>query len=868
MERKPILTFRKPNTDRKRDKLSPPRVQKCAPSEDKQKARIFSKIETLEIKFAENIKLSDSPEGMLPEKVLVLEVAGDIQNLALALAKVEGFEFIASELLDSSYQDENFYLKQGESLKPTSKNAYLTMSSQAGLLHLKAIWNQYLKTGDIKKGLTPLREAFLHLIDIRIWGTKDRLESTHLLEDWAYKLEDVEHGYDDLIPFEIELWYRENSQLRINAEHRIKKLIQLNGGEVSSCFAHAGIGYHAILGKLPVSGVQEIIKSSGKSVELMRCDDVMFFRPLGQCLVPKVIDSDSQMNFESNTSNDDVSEHLQPIVALFDGLPLSNHEALKNRLIIDDPDDFEALYSSPMEQVHGTSMASLIIHGDLNKKDEPSLDRPLYVRPILAPGSPHFDGMKSEKVPDNYLPIDLMHRAVIRMKVGDEGAQPTAPDVLVINLSVGDPYRRFDIQMSPWARMLDWLSYKYDVLFVVSAGNMAQSICLEGIKERDFQSLQLFNMEEHFIKAIAKQKYERRMMSPAESINALTIKAEHSDDFVGKLPPNQIDILETKKIFSPINPISLGKKNSIKPELMMPGGRLTYRNKSYLAEQDIVLEPVVSTRFGPGQKTALPSSVLGSVNSYGYTAGTSNAAALATRRIAFLYETLKGIKDLGDSEALSHAPDALILKALLAHGAEYSRSLTDVISKYLKDKSNSNIFKSELNQFIGFGNVNEQRIHACQNNQATLIYTGVIKNDAGHEYKMPLPKSLASQTSERRLIVTIAWFSPVNHGHQDYRGAQLWATSSKEDINAQSSDYYHHYLKNGTLYHDVRKGDKASVFTEGDQLTIQVHCMGRAGISNIEIPYALVVTLDTPGENIPIYEEVKQGLSIAAEQTA
>ena len=192
---------------------------------------------------------------------------------------------------------------------------------------------------------------------------------------------------------------------------------------------------------------------------------------------------------------------------------------------------------------------------------------------------------------------------------------------------------------------------------------------------------------------------------------------------------------------------------------------------------------------------------------------------------------------------------------------------TEVIEQLLKTKENNRTFKSELNQYLGFGVVNESRIHACQNNQATLIYTGVIRDGAAHEYRLPLPPCLAAETVNRRLIVTVAWFSPVNHGHQDYRGAQLWATPAHKVINADNGDYYHHHLKNGTIFHEVRKGDKAASFTEGDFLAIQVHCNGRAGYEGIDVPYALVVTLDTPGSDLPIYEEVKLGLNIEVEQT-
>lgn len=865
---KPILTFNSPSKNGKRGKLPSGGGKPHTPSLNEQASRILPKVKQLEKQFAEHMQLSTSPEGMQPEKVLVLEVAGDVQNLAKSLSKVDGFHILSQDLIDSSFQDDSFYEEKNGKIKPVTKNAYLTMSNQAGLRRLHAMWNRFVTTGQVDLGYTPLKNAFLQLSDIRFWGTKDRLESTFLLEDWQYRLDDVESlATDEVISFEIELWYRDTSHSRNQSESSLRRVIQNCGGNISRTFVHEGIGYHALLGELPISKVHEVVQSNGTSLELMRCDEIMFFRPLGQCIIPPVDNNHDELIQTQDDFSEHPEEYRQPLVALLDGLPLENHQALNRRITVDDPDDFESLYGSPSEQVHGTSMASLIIHGDLSNQTEPSLETPLYVRPILAPGRPQFDGKRIEQIPSEHLPIDLIHRAVVRMKDGENGYPPSAPEVVIINLSIGDPYRLFDTQMSPWARMLDWLSVKYNVLFVVSAGNMCQPISLEGVKEAEFNKLSPEQLEAHVIKGIAKQKHERRMMSPAEAINALTVKATHSDNFTGSIPPNQIDVFKTTGMFSPINPISLGKKNSVKPELLMPGGRQTYTNTTFMSNEDVVLKPSIGSQFGPGLKTALPSSNPGALNAYGFTVGTSNAAAIASRRLAFLCETIRNLKEIESGEALAFASDAVLLKALLAHGAEHFESVTDAISEQLKNKQNSRTFKSDLNQYLGFGIVNERRIHACQKNQATLIYTGQIKDGKAHEYRLPLPSSLSAETINRRLIVTVAWFSPVHHGHQDYRGAQLWATPAYKAINAENGDYYHHHLKNGTIFHEIRTGNKAADFTHGDELAIQVHCNGRAGFDGIEVSYALVVTLDTPGHQLPIYEEVKQGLSIQVEQT-
>lgn len=107
MDMKPILTFNKPKTDGIRGKLQGGGGAPITPGVGAQAARIIPKVERLEKHFAEHIQLSYSPEGMQPERVLVLEVAGDVQNLADALAKVQGFELLAQHIVDRDFKDDN-----------------------------------------------------------------------------------------------------------------------------------------------------------------------------------------------------------------------------------------------------------------------------------------------------------------------------------------------------------------------------------------------------------------------------------------------------------------------------------------------------------------------------------------------------------------------------------------------------------------------------------------------------------------------------------------------------------------------------------------------------------------------------------------
>ena len=75
-------------------------------------------------------------------------------------------------------------------------------------------------------------------------------------------------------------------------------------------------------------------------------------------------------------------------------------------------------------------MASLICHDDLDVGGA-VIGRPVYVRPIMQPRR-WFDGRFVEAVPEDVLPVDLVHRAVVRLFDGEGGEPPAAPDVRVV----------------------------------------------------------------------------------------------------------------------------------------------------------------------------------------------------------------------------------------------------------------------------------------------------------------------------------------------------------------------------------------------------------------------------------------------------
>ena len=100
------------------------------------------------------------------------------------------------------------------------------------------------------------------------------------------------------------------------------------------------------------------------------------------------------------------------------------HEALKDRLLVDDTFGMEATYQ-PGERKHGTAMASLILHGDRSNPESKPLPHKLYCIPVMQPD--HQTREHDEHMPDDVFFEDRIHIAVRRMfeGSGDVPAQDT-----------------------------------------------------------------------------------------------------------------------------------------------------------------------------------------------------------------------------------------------------------------------------------------------------------------------------------------------------------------------------------------------------------------------------------------------------------
>jgi len=848
----PLLFFPEP-TDAERRRLPGGGGRIRKPTAAEQRQRLDAKFQQI----AQSLqRIQTTVQGLEPEQVLVLETIGDhAQGLAKAAAQIPGMEWLAEMDLEDVAPEVGF---ENETTPGSSLpcRLYAVMTNQQAMTRLVALWDDWCQdpTKRAKKNYGPFKNLFVNLRDLRRWNAEDRIRETGLLK---YLAEQLAHGAGE-IRFEVELWCRQNSAARDRSYEELSSLVQRAGGECVAQTAVPEIHYHGVLVKMPAAVVQQTIDSilSKNYAPLVRYDNVMFFRPFAQARF---------LTGELEPAGEDIRARLEgnppatgvPMVAVFDGLPLEQHIALRDRLLIDDPDEHGSQYA-PEQQQHGTAMASLVLYGDLNGDCQP-LMRPVYLRPILVPKQ-DFHNRVVEVTPDNELLVDLVHRAVRGMLDGDTAPAPT---VRIINLSVADPFRPFDRELSPLARLLDWLSWKYKVLFLVSVGNHTENIVIQATC-RDWRGLSDTELRSQVLHALRDQQISRRAYSPAEAVNVLTVGAVHVDESTPRANDRRVDLFRGARLPSPIGTIAHGFRRSVKPEVFFPGGRQLYMEPT--GNSDDPASFYVAEAFSPpGQRVAAPAPAAMELSRTVYKRGTSNATALATRCGARILERIDELREeIGDGR-LADAELAVIVKCLLVHGAAWgdaAQTLEDVFRETVNNTNDPQRAWREMDRlksrFLGYGEVLPERALFCTDERVTALGWSSIESDQGHVFRLPLPRALTGTTVRRRLTITLAWFTPVNPRHRNYRQAYLWCSFPPEKLGVARQEIDSDTARRGTVEHRVLEGENVIAVVDGDALDITVSCKDDAGALEERVPYALAVTLEVAEPlEVSIFEQIR-----------
>ena len=395
-------------------------------------------------------------------------------------------------------------------------------------------------------------------------------------------------------------------------------------------------------------------------------------------------------------------------------------------------------------------------------------------------------------------------------------------------------------------------NYKYRVLFIVSAGNHPDEI-ETGIDFNNFKNLSGEEKDSIIIKFIDQDIRNKRLLSPAESMNALTVGAIFADNN-DENPIGSLAKLCSDNIPAVYSSFGSGINNAIKPDIFFPGGR-NFVHEDYM-HRGMVKWRESSTR-APGISSAAPGLTMGAIVNKAFSFGTSDATALVTNKAQECYAVLDEIFMKETGMGVPNEYVAVLIKAMLAHGASWNG--WDKMFQGVLNISGTNA-KNALHRYLGYGEPDVDKVKECTKEQVTLIGFGDIAQDKAFIYSIPIPIEFHEKRLKRKLTVTLAYLSPIHPSSIKYREKQVWMTiNNGNSLIGSRVEYDYHAVQRGTLQHEIFENNSIEVWDIDESIELKINCRGCASENNPEmlIPYALFATFEmAPDCGVEVYQKV------------
>lgn len=861
MVERPILRFPNPDSAVRLKKGPNRQPRPSGPDRTRQGERFqatFDKIEAALSNSDSLATLRQDPTGIAPERALVFVTSGKISNFA-KVAREAGLEVVSEEDLEAIEEDPEGY-QPTDASKPPTRTLYATIPTIESLQSMLSLWGAYQGGVAPPRGASPWWALFTHLVELRPWGPQDRLgqDARVVIEDrLAFKSD------DDPVVIEFEIWPTANLSKQTRWRAELEQRVADWEGKIldRSSISEVGFAYVALLAELPAGSVRAMLTNPSEQDGLATLEGVQFILPqtIGQALP----ETSNALTVESVVLKAfDLDAPIR--AALIDGTPVAAHQALDGGVVIEDMHDLVRL-SLVAQRSHATAMASLILRGDLLADSAPLMDTRLISVPILT------DGDNGANSVGDRLFVDVVHTTLMRL-VGTE--DPVAPDVFVVNFSIGVRDSHFSGRISALARLLDWWAAREGLLFVVSAGNVGH-LSLPGTKMSDVEDLSIASRRASAMRAIRDVVFSRTLLAPAESLNALTVGAV-SLDLAESNPPQQAGILrlEEKGEYVPqiTSALGLGFRRSIKPDLVEAGGCIEVRA---ISSGDSVSLQAPRSSSRTGLVVASPSNTKETQRNR----GTSPAAALVTRSILRAAEALTGHGGPYEGRELGRRENALLTKALAINAARWPQDAFDLYTDELEHIGSKRYqrAKEEVCRRYGYGYLDSALMRESPTAGVTVVGLGSLRKDGAQVFRMPVPPSLSGERLPRSMSVTLAWFSSVNAARAQYRLAALEAFALSEDgdeddkrwgFDMETAALDSNIIKRGTVWSRRLKGRIQTIpeFADDADIAIRVQCRDASGgglSQDEDIMFAVAVTLQVETEvQFDIHQEVEQGLRI------
>ena len=264
---------------------------------------VFSRLQNVLSQPDAILQLRSDPNSLAPERLLVFEVTGSVQNFVRAIQRIEGLEFAGEEELAPDDFDPN-------------PEFYLLVPQLGALQQIVSLWEHWLREGTVPRNYTPWRDLFLQLRAVRPWGPSDRVsdENREYFHDLVDEAPDTE-----FFKIEIELVFRNSIEASQSTERDALQSIATIGGRIVHQTRRPEFAYHALLIELPALEVRRIAALDPTS--LAGADPIVAITP-------------QSIGTAINVADEIISEEIarpaptreQPIAAVFDAIPVQAHD--------------------------------------------------------------------------------------------------------------------------------------------------------------------------------------------------------------------------------------------------------------------------------------------------------------------------------------------------------------------------------------------------------------------------------------------------------------------------------------------------------------------------------------------------------------
>jgi len=526
-----------------------------------------------------------------------------------------------------------------------------------------------------------------------------------------------------------------------------------------------------------------------------------------------------------------------PEIGIIDSGIMENHVFLQQAIIPSNSKSYLSNDFTVSDKVtgggHGTKVAGAVLYPNGVSSLTSPYELPCFLRNLRVLNK------------DNQL--EHQFTAELMQKIVNEN-----PECPIFNLSINSrvPYKLK--HMSSWASMLDKLTHEKKVLFFTSAGNLHRDTVREYIQRG--------NTYPNYL-----SEANCRLANPAQSSFSIVVGS------VNHLSLNDTDWQSIGNIneVAAYSRIGIGIWGHIKPDIVEYGGGLmiSKNGMNLISTKDTATELISSTLNGGGAFAK-------------ESVGTSFATPKAVHIAAELYKLYSLENNVNN-----------LIRALIVQGARLPNTLFQTPTKIGM-------------QQLGYGTPSLDRVTRNSEHRITFYNTKTISAEQGQIYSLKLPQEIRKPEDEYDILieVTLAYTAKNRRTRQktkSYLGTWLEWKSSK------LSDSYDKFKAN-TL--SELEGVKIKKTEERNNDVIQWKIRERGSWGGVEdisrnastlqkdwavlnsyelpeelhfavvahkgwdankepVPYAITVSIEILGKNIPIYNEIRleNGIEIPIE---